>query len=359
MGLIKDLLGIQTADEQARTDYYKDRGLSEQAQRSLVEAKIRDMDRKSRGQYTEEELSEMRAKDAESSRKNADIAKINAEAGKTIAERSKLDYENTPEFRQAMADRQIAERLKISAEAGKIGAEADEQTQRVQNMQIDRKRVEEAVYMQSELAKSQAEESARNAMLKQSMASDPQNKQLFAEVAASNARLDFIGNTMKHHQNVAMLSLGNQAQYQSAVPQYFAAQFGYKDNEGAKQANDQAFKGKYFEVETTTGGGTTGEPQNKIKAYLPIEQLKNFAGSMPNGAMGAQGQAESIDYMRNAFPSGNAQYPIGQTGSDPIQQANYAASGGSTMFTPEPVQPAAPKRWVFDPTTGGMKLQNP
>jgi len=359
MGLIKDLLGIQTADEQARADYYKDRGLSEQAQRSLMEEKIRDMQRKSRGEYTQEEQADIRAKNTDSDRKNADIAKMNAEVGKLASERSKLDYENTPEFRQAMADRQIAERLKISAEAGKIGAEADEQTQRVQNMQIDRKRVEEAVYMQSELAKSQAEESARNSMLKQSMASDPQNKQLFAEVAASNARLDFISNTMKHHQNVAMLSLGNQAQYQSAVPQYFAAQFGYKDNEGAKQANDQAFKGKYFEVETTTGGGTTGEPQNKIKAYLPIEQLKNFAGSMPNGTMGAQGQAESIDYMRNAFPSGNAQYPIGQTGSDPIQQANYAASGGSTMFTPEPVQPAAPKRWVFDPTTGGMKLQNP
>ena len=352
MGLIKDLLGIQTADEQARADYYKDRGLSEQAQRSLVEEKIRDMQRKSRGEYTTEELSEIRAKGADTELKQANIKKLEQEA-------SDLGYKNTDEYRRMLAEKQMADKMKVDAEAGKINAEAAEQNQRLQNMQIDRKRVEEAVYMQSELAKSQAEESARNSVLKQSMASDPQNKQLFAEVAASNARLDFIGNTMKHHQNVAMLSLGNQAQYQSAVPQYFAAQFGYKDNEGAKQANDQAFKGKYFEVETTTGGGTTGEPQNKIKAYLPIEQLKNFAGSMPNGTMGAQGQAESIDYMRNAFPSGNAQYPIGQTGSDPIQQANYAASGGSTMFTPEPVQPAAPKRWVFDPTTGGMKLQNP
>ena len=352
MGMIRDLLGIQTADEQARSDYYKDRGLSEKAQAAFAEAKMNDVIRKGRGEYTQEEIAEIRAKNAEAEVKQSTIKKNELEA-------SKLSYENSDDYRKAIAERQMADKMKVEVDAAKVKADADEQNQRVQNMQIDRKRVEEAVYMQSELAKSQAEESARNSMLKQSMAADPQNKQLFAEVAASNARLDFIGNTMKHHQNVAMLSLGNQSQYQSAVPQYFAAQFGYKDNEGAKQANDQAFKEKYFEVETTTGGGTTGEPQNKIKAYLPIDQLKNFSGGMPNGAMGAQAQAESIDYMRNAFPSGSAQYPIGQTGSDPIQQANYAASGGSTMFTPEPAQPAAPKRWVFDPTTGGMKPQNP
>lgn len=354
MGLISKIL-----DYNQRSDYNDARMESERLRGALFQKEIEERDRKGRGEYTEEERSKMRYQDSESDRRGADIGKINAEAGKTTEERAKLQYENSPEFRQAVADKQIADRLKTDADARKVGGEADEQAQRLEYMRKDRQRVEDAVLMQSELAKSQAEEVARNSVLKQSMTTDPQNKQVFAEVAASNARLDFIGNTMKHHQNVAMLSLGNQSQYQSAVPQYFAAQFGYKDNDGAKQANDQAFKQKYFEVETTTGGGTTGEPQSKVKAYLPMDRLQNFAGGMPNGAMGAQGQADSIDYMKNAFPSGNAQYPIGQTSSDPIQQANYAASGGSTMFTPEPAQPAAPKRWEFDPTTGGMKLQNP
>jgi len=352
MGMIRDIFGIQTQDEQARTDYYKDRGASERMQASLAEAKMEDVRRRGRGEYTMEEVSDIRAKGAETELKQANIKKLEQEA-------SDLGYKNTDEYRRALAERAMSDRMKVNAETQKVTADARDQQFRTESMMKDRQRVEDALLMQSELAKSQAEEVARNSVLKQSMTTDPQNKQLFAEVAASNARLDFLGNTKKHHENVAMLSLGNQSQYQSAVPQYFAAQFGYKDNDGAKQANDQSFKERYFEVETTTGGGTTGEPQSKVKAYLPMDRLQNFAGGMPNGAMGAQGQADSVDYMKNAFPSGNAQYPIGQTSSDPIQQANYAASGGSTMFTPEPAQPAAPKRWEFDPTTGGMKLQNP
>ena len=360
MGMIRDLLGIQTADEQARSDYYKDRGLSERAQAAFAEAKMNDVIRKGRGEYTAEELAEIRAKNAETEVKQSTIKKNELEA-------SKLSYENSDDYRRAIAEKQMADKMKVEADAAKVKADTDEQTQRLDYIRRDRQKVEDAVYMQSELGKGKAEEAARNAALKAALQKDPQNQQLFIETAASDARLNTFGETMRHHQNIAMISMGNQQQYQSAIPQYFAAQFGYKDNEGSKQANDQQFKQNYFEVETTTGGGTTGEPQNKIKAFLPIDRLQNFAGGMPNGAMGAQAQADSVDYMKNAFPSGNAQYSFGRPASNPIQDANYIASGGSTMFTPEPVQAQspsgqmtqAPKRWVFDPTTGGMKLQNP
>lgn len=360
MGLIKDLLGIQTQDEQARTDYYKEKGMSERMQASLAEAKMNELRRKGRGEYTAEELADIRAKDAETEVKQSNRKKTELEA-------NKLSYENTDEFRKAVMDKQLAEKAKVEADAAKVMAEAEEQKARLDFMRKDRQRVEDSVFMQSELAKSKAEEVGRNAALKSALEKDRNNPELFKEVAASDARLNFIGETMRHHNNVALISMGNQQQYQSAVPQYFAAQFGYKDSEGSKQANDQQFKQNYFEVETTTGGGTTGEPQNKVKAFLPIDRLQSFAGGMPNGAMGAQAQADSIDYMKNAFPSGNAQYPFGRPASNPIQDANYIASGGSTMFTPEPAQAQspsgqitqAPKRWVFDPTTGGMKLQNP
>jgi hypothetical protein len=352
MGLIKDLLGIQTADEQARADYYKDRGLSERAQAAFAEAKMNEVNRKGRGEYTLEELGEIRAKGAETELKQANIKKLEQEA-------NDLGYKNSDEYRRALAERQMADKLKVDAEASKISADAQDQQIRTDNMKKDRARLEDAIYMTSELAKGKAEEAGRNAALKSAFEKDKTNPELMAEVAASNARLNFIGETARHHENIAMISMGNPQQYQSAIPQYFAAQYGYKDNEGSKQVNDQQFKQNYFEVETTTGGGTTGEPQNKVKAFLPIDRLQNFAGGMPNGAMGAQAQADSIDYMKNAFPSGNVQYPIGQTAPNPIQHANYAASGGSTMFTPEPAQATAPKRWVFDPTTGGMTLKNP
>jgi hypothetical protein len=352
MGMIRDLLGIQTQDEQARTDYYKERGMSERMQSSLAEAKMEDIRRRGRGEYTMEELADIRAKGAETELKQANIKKIEAEA-------ADLGYKNTDDYRRALAERAMSDRMKVDAEAAKITADAQDQQLRTDNMRKDRERLEDAVYKTSEIAKSKAQEAARNAVLKQAFESNKNNPELMAEVAASNARLNFLGESARHHENISMISMGNPAQYQSAIPQYFAAQYGYKDNEGSKQANDQQFKQNYFEVETTTGGGTTGEPQNKVKAFLPIDRLQSFAGGMPNGAMGAQAQADSIDYMKNAFPSGNAQYPIGQTTSSPIQQANYAASGGSTMFTPEPVQAPAQKRWVFDPTTGGMKLQNP
>jgi hypothetical protein len=349
MGMIRDLLGIQTADEQARTEYYKGKGATE---RALAEAKMNEMARKGRGEYTMDELADIRAKGAETELKQANIKKIEQEA-------SDLGYKNSDDYRRSLAERAVSDKMKVDAEAAKITADAQDQQLRTENMRKDRERVEDAVYMQSELGKSKAEEASRNAMLKSALQKDPQNQQLFVEAAASDARLNTIGETMRHHQNVAMISMGNQQQYQSAVPQYFASQFGYKDNDGAKQASEQQFKQNYFEVETTTGGGTTGEPQNKVKAFLPIDRLQNFAGGMPNGAMGAQAQADSIDYMKNAFPSGNVQYPLGQNTPDPIQQANYVASGGSTMFTPEPTQAPAQKKWVFDPTTGGMKPQNP
>lgn len=349
--MIKDLFGIKSSDDQAREDYYRDRGEAERNRGALFRQQEAELRRKAEGRYTEEEATERLKKDAEREL-------LLTQAEKQRAENSKLNYENLEKTRQALAEKQMADKLKVDAEASKILADTEDQKLRTENMRKDRARLEDAIYMTSELAKGKAEEAGRNAALKAAFEMDKGNPELMAEVAASNARLNLIGETARHQENIAMISMGNPQQYQSAVSQYFAAQYGYKDNEGSKQANDQQFKQKYFEVETTTGGGTTGEPQNKIKAFLPIDKLQNFSGGMPNGAMGAQAQADTVDYLKSAFPSGGA-YSFGRPASNPIQDANYIASGGSTMFTPEPAQAPAQKRWVFDPTTGGMKLQNP